>query len=80
MLTLIMERHQTPVAKAQLKTITVACPKKLVLVRKHQLWASTSKSHFLKPLMFTIVKYVKQALITAVSWKIFFLRILQAEH
>lgn len=35
MVTLIMERHQSVVAKVLLKTITVACPKKLLLVRKH---------------------------------------------
>lgn len=31
------------------------------------LWADTSKSYFLKPLMLSIVKYVNQALITAAS-------------
>lgn len=36
------------------------------------LGAYTSRSHFLKPLMLTIVTYVNQALITAVSWEKFF--------
>lgn len=35
MVTLIMERQQLPSAKALLKVITVARPKKLVLVKKH---------------------------------------------
>lgn len=34
MVTLIMERHQLPLAKALLKVITVACPEKFILVRK----------------------------------------------
>lgn len=46
MVTLIMERHQLPLAKALLKVITVACLEKLVLVRKHHAVGLYKKESF----------------------------------
>ena len=45
----MMERHELLSAKALLNIMTVACPEKLVRVRKHPAVGYTIKRHFLKP-------------------------------
>lgn len=67
-------KAQVALAKALPKISIVACPKKLVLVRKHHTVGLRSKTHFLRPPMFTVVKHVSQALISAVRWEKTFLQ------
>lgn len=75
MVTWIMERHQLPAGKALLKVITAAYPKKISPCKKTKPNQNKTpccgpiqiKSHFLKPLMFSIVNNVNQAVITTAS-------------
>ena len=63
----MMDRHELLSAKALLKIVSVACPEKLVHVRKQPAVGLHNQESFPQTTMFSIFQCVSQALIAAVS-------------